>query len=343
MGARHRAEATRGRAVLAVVAVAIAAVLVALFRWAAPAGEVTRVADEQVSPSPAAPSDASGGPASDATATDEASARALGNFQQGMQIKRLKPTCSQVPVSTSITVLSYNIKSGHRGGLGAIASVIRGSGADVVLLQEVDRNRHSSGRVDQAAWLASNLGGWSHAFGQNVSHGGSAGYGTAIVSRWPIVSSQNRHLPNGPGGQQRGLLNAVVDIDGMAVSFYSTHLQNRIDRLKVAQARSIAGIVAGDGRPKIIGGDMNSWPGDTPAGILRSQFTDTWSVVGRGAGATNPAPNPRGRIDYLMHDGAAIRPTSADVLPAQASDHRAVRASYALDGVTEKRCTTPGA
>ncbi len=88
---------------------------------------------------------------------------------------------------------------------------------------------------------------------------------------------------------------------------------------------------------------MNSWPKDTPARILKSQLTDTWDVVGRGGGATNPAPRPRGRIDYLMHAGEGISPISADVLGAQASDHRAVRARYRLTGTTEEKCTTPGA
>lgn len=344
MVGRHRHRAARGPATLVVVVAAIVLVFVGMLAWAAPGSDVTHVADEATEGSTVEPAVSVSSVGEGASAIDTATPRALGNFQPGLRIERIpEPVCRDVPVPTSLTVLSYNIKSAKRSNLGAIAGVIRASGADVVLLQEVDRNRHSSGRVDQAAWLASNLGGWSHAFGQNVTHSSSAGYGTAIVSRWPIVSSQNRHLPNGPGGQQRGLLHAVVDINGVAVSFYSTHLQNQIDHLKVAQARAIAGIVAGDGRPKVLGGDLNSWPGDTPAGILRSQFTDTWDVVGRGPGATNPAPNPRGRIDYLMHAGSALGPTGADVLPAQASDHRAVRATYTLAGVTEERCTTPPA
>lgn len=341
MAGRHRSEPTHGPWVLVGSFVVIAAVLVALFRWAAPTADVTRVVDEAAPSSPSS-SGTDVTAASDATATDEATARRLGNFQRGHRIERVpEPVCSRVPVSTSMTVVTYNIKSGHVSNLAAIAGVIRSAGADVVLLQEVDRNRHGSGQVDQAARLAGLLGGWSHAFGQNVAYGGSAGYGTAIISRWPIVSSQNWHLPNAPGGQQRGLLKAVVSVEGVHTSFYSTHLQPEMSALRTRQARAVAGIVAGDANPRILGGDMNAWPTSHWIGILRSQFTDTWAVVGRGKGATHPARGPRTRIDFLMHRGDGLAPSSADVLGSLASDHRAVRATYALDGATEKKCTTP--
>lgn len=331
---KHRAEAPQSPLPLIGAFVVVLALVAGLFVWAS-AGDEAVVARDDLAVAVNAQADQV------ALDTEEFTVRGLGNFQHGETVRKVEPVCSRAPVSARITVLSYNIKSARVSSLGTIAGVIRNSGADVVLLQEVDRNRHGSGKVDQAAWLANNLGGWHHAFGQNVSHGATGGYGTAVVSRWPIVSSNNWHLPNGGGGQQRGLLKAVVDIDGVHVSFYSTHLQNRIDHLKVKQARSIAGIVAGDGNPRVIGGDMNSWPGDTPAKILKSQFTDTWEVVGRGAGATNPARRPRGRIDYLMYRGSELSPVSADVLGSLASDHRAVRASYDLSGLTEKVCTTP--
>lgn len=335
---RHRGGTAHHGWVLVGAFVVIAGMLFALLRLADPGDDVTRVVDDTASTAETATTTATDPVASPEPTRSTSPPSRGGDVQRGQVIEPIpKPKCSRAPVDTSITVLSYNVKTGRASSLAAIAGVIRSSGADVALLQEVDRNRHGTGQVDQAARLAGMLGGWSHAFGQNVSYG-SGGYGTAIISRFPISSSSNTHLPNAPGGQQRGLLKAVVDIGGMDVSFYSTHLQNKMDQLKLRQARAVAPIVAADGNPKVVGGDMNAWPGDQVLGALKGALDDTWDAVGAGAGATNPAPNPRGRIDYLLYAGSELTPTSANVPAARASDHRPVRATYSLSGVTEKQC-----
>ncbi|HWJ82088.1 MAG TPA: endonuclease/exonuclease/phosphatase family protein [Nocardioides sp.] len=292
-----------------------------------------------VGPGAADPADVAGPlkPHSDATHAREPQLR----IQEGETLEPSPaPTCEEVEVDTDITVLSYNIKSARiGGGIGAFLGIIRGSGADVVLLQEVDKNRSTSGHVDQAGWLASNLGGWDNVFGTNVDYGGGL-YGTAIISRYPIVSSENTHLPNGPGGQQRGLLHAVIDVDGVEMSLYDTHLQNKIDYLKVAQARAIAPIIAADPRPKVLGGDFNSSVGDTPLRTIigGAGMHDTWGTVGVGSGLTHPSAHPRGRIDLQLYGGDGLTATTSDVLPATNSDHRAVRATYQLEGVSAKVC-----
>ncbi len=333
---RHRSDGGRRPWLLAGSFVVVGAMLVALFELAGPGSGVTHVADEPAPVVSDVPTETARPTAPGTTITAAPAAR----IQRGLVIKQLpRRTCRRVAVDTSITVLSYNIKSGRVSSLAAIAGVIRSSGADIALLQEVDRNRRGTGGVDQPARLAALLGGWSHAFGENVDYG-AGGYGNAIVSRYPITSSANTHLPNAPGGQQRGLLRTVVDIGGMDVSLYSTHLQNQMDQLKLRQAQAVAPIVAADANPTVLGGDMNAWPGDSVLNALKVPLDDTWDAVGAGTGATNPASNPRGRIDYLLYAGSELTPTSANVPAALASDHRPVRASYRLAGAAEKQCTT---
>lgn len=236
----------------------------------------------------------------------------------------------------SFVVLSYNIKSARAASLQRLADNIKRSGADAVLLQEVDNRRRSTGSVDQAAWLANSMGGWYSAFGQNVSFGDGK-YGTAIISRFPILSSENHRLPNA-GVQPRGLLHAVVDVKGVEVSLYSTHLTNVNAGLRASQARSVATIVSRDPRPRILGGDMNAWPTSQPTRILASALTDTWVVAGQGKGATHPARRPRTRIDYLLHGGPELSATSADVRYDGGSDHLGVRATYRLGGIADEEC-----
>ena len=256
----------------------------------------------------------------------------LGIKNQGEQ------QCVPADEDVDFTVVSYNIKSGHlAGSLSRISEALRASGADVVLLQEVDQLRYASGRVDMPAVLGAQLD-LPYAFGKNVPHAGGGGYGTMILSRFPLVSVENTFLPQPAGTQRRGLLHAVVDVDGIELSVYNTHLQNADARARLLQVASIDALVSADPRPRILGGDMNSPPGSAPMNVLTRRWTDTWNAVGNGSGRTAPAGAPRARIDYLLHGGEGLAPLATDVLPLRLSDHRAVRASYRLAGDGTEIC-----
>ena len=241
--------------------------------------------------------------------------------------------CVTLPGDTEITAVSYNIKSLARTSAGAVAGVLRASGADVVLIQEIKNARVGN----QPAALASRLG-MHYAFAQNVAYGSSGGYGTAVLSRFPIKSAENTHLPRPGNTQQRGLAHVVIDVDGKEVSIYNSHLQNLSESARMMQIRRIAQIVALDDRPQIFGGDMNAHYGSPVMGIARTVFTDTWATVGVGGGLTHPSSNLRGRIDYLMNANEGITPIASDVLPARLSDHMAVRARYVIEGPGGQRC-----
>ena len=211
--------------------------------------------------------------------------------------------------------------------------MLSSSGADVVLIQEI-KNAHVG---NQPAAIAGILG-MHYAFAQNVAYGSSGGYGTAVLSRFPIVSAENTHLPRPGNTQQRGLAHVVIDVDGKEVSIYNSHLQNLSESARIMQIRAIAGIVAQDDRPQIFGGDMNAHYGSPVMGIARTVFSDTWAEVGIGGGLTHPASHLRGRIDYLMHANEGITPVTSDVLPARLSDHLAVRARYVVEGPGGVKC-----
>ena len=223
---------------------------------------------------------------------------------QGTKLKMLPLVCTPRVVNESITAVSFNIKSRTTD----VASILADSGADIVLLQEVDRNRASSRRVDQAGLVAGALG-MTDAFGANVLRGGDSQYGTAVLSRYPIVSVHNTLLPNAPGGQQRGLLHVVVNVRGVKLSIYDTHLQNRMEALRVRQMGTVAAIMREDPNPIILGGDFNATPRSQPVQIALSVVDDPWAYgVGVGSQLTHPSSHPRGRIDYLLHRGPGPDP-----------------------------------
>lgn len=332
---QERHHAFRDPTIPLVLGLAIVITLVVIVRAFA-SGDGTAAVD---APTRSAP------PSGTAVATDPAQAdRTSGTpeaaIDEPMRVRRpadpiTKLHCVQLPGDTEITVVSYNVKSfALKGNAGSVAGVLRAAGADIVLIQEI-KNGGNAG--NQPAALAGLLG-MEYAFAQNVAYG-RGGYGTAVLSRYPVVSAQNTHLPRPGSTQQRGLAHVVVDVDGKELSVYNTHLQNRSEPARMQQIRRIAQIVSLDDRPRILGGDMNAHAGSPVMGVARTVFTDTWATVGTGDGRTHPSTRLRGRIDYLMHGGDGITAVTSDVLPATLSDHRAVRARYVVEGPGGQECT----
>lgn len=232
----------------------------------------------------------------------------------------------------SLAVLTFNIHGalGHGGlHMERIAQEIEAWRADVVLLQEVDRHRRRTRYVDQPAWFAERLG--MHAtYGVNVLRRPPGPgrprqeYGTAILSRFPIVSWSNSMLPNRPGLEQRGLLRATIQVGSQQVDVYNTHLQHTRGNIRILQMAAVRDLIDDVQRPMILGGDFNAPPGSPTLRIALSLLRDPWPVVGEGPGGTVPPRVPRRRIDFVLHDESFL-PTAAQVLKSSISDHRAVR------------------
>ncbi|GAA4695860.1 endonuclease/exonuclease/phosphatase family protein [Nocardioides conyzicola] len=237
-------------------------------------------------------------------------------------------TC--VPGSlTNLTVVSFNIESAHAADgsvqLELLARTLKSWKPDVVLLQEVDKDQLRTGRVDMASYLGQKLG-FSSTFGPNMAGRAGGQYGTALLSRYPIKSVENTRLPRLPGDEQRGLLHAVLDVDGADLSAYVVHLQHTSTRARMSQITTIRRLVARDPLPKVMGGDFNAHPGSSVMAVARTIATDTWPLVGSGPGLTVPRIAPRARIDYLLQTG--LVPVNMQVLTPPLSDHRALWARY---------------
>lgn len=234
-----------------------------------------------------------------------------------------------------VTVLVYNIHAGKDAGgrdnLARVAELVRGTGADLVLLQEVDRNTRRSGPADQPAALAQ-LTGYSVAFGRTIGFQGGD-YGIALLSRWPIVRDTLIPLAvTAPAGttvanrEQRGVLVAEVAAPGGALTILNTHLDASGD--DVWRVQEIEGVLRvasthrASGVPLLLGGDLNARPESPVHEKLRAAgFRDAWLECGMGDAMTFPAGAPDRRIDYLYITDQA-RCTEARVLPGDASDHR---------------------
>ena len=220
-----------------------------------------------------------------------------------------------------------------------IAREIEAWDPDVVLLQEVDRNRLSSRQTDQPGYYAQRLG-MQVSFAVNVRHRANGQYGVATLSKYPIVGQSNTFLPNDPSlpkAQQRGILNTKIKVGDTVISVYNTHLQHIYDDLRLRQMHVVARIVAADPLPKILGGDLNSGPRTPVLAAARGVLRDSWDAVGVGSGNTVPAVDPKGRIDYVLYSDPLV-PQDSQVYFSQVSDHRAVRSTFTLSDEDEPIC-----
>lgn len=247
------------------------------------------------------------------------------------------PTSPCTAPATTLRVLTFNIHSARRPtgepDLENIASEIAAADPDLVLLQEVDRGRSQTDGLDQAEWLGRRLG-MAAAYGANQRlrdrFGRSGWIGNAVLSRFPIVSTDNHRLPAPPGLQRRGLQQVRIQIGDQEVTVFNTHLDHTSGSVRIRQAVQITAIVDQVAGPRLLGGDLNAEPDSISLSVLtRSGFQDSWITSGRGPGDTVPGGAPRRRIDYLLFDGS-FRPDWARTRRSGVSDHRAVLVTVAL-------------
>lgn len=233
-----------------------------------------------------------------------------------------KIVCEQFRTSVDLRVLSFNT---HRstGTLNAIAEEILQIDPDVVLLQEVDRRMLRTGAVDQAEVLADAVG-MDGSFSSNLARG-PGHYGTLILSRLDIVQQGRIPLVRSPRSEARGLQWVTLEVSGQAVRVYNTHLDATRPDVRLAQARQVAGILAADDLPTILGGDLNAWPASAAVAAIGDELNDTWTAAGQGRSATSRGGR---KIDYLFVRG--LRPLLSQVATSGASDHHRLWADVRL-------------
>lgn len=230
--------------------------------------------------------------------------------------------CQQLQLPVTLRVLSFNT---HRstGSTNSVAEEILEVDPDVVLLQEVDRRMLRTGNVDQAEVLADAVG-MDGSFSTNLVRG-SGQYGTLILSRYPIVQQGRISLVRSPRSEARGLQWVTLEVDGRAVRVYNTHLDATRPDVRLAQARQVAGVLAGDDLPTVLGGDLNAWPGSAAVATIGAQLTDTWTAAGEGPEATSHGGR---KIDYLF--ARDLEPVTSRVATSGASDHNRLWADLRL-------------
>ena len=134
-----------------------------------------------------------------------------------------------------------------------IARVVESAKADVVCLQEMDRNLSRTNREDFPAWFEKRLG-IKAVFGCNYKFDDGE-YGVAFFTKLPIVSSANTPLPNPKNVEPRGCLRVTVQWEGREVDVFNTHMGLKGPE-REEQAAAVVKLIDPK-RPIILAGDMN--------------------------------------------------------------------------------------
>ncbi|MGV9800821.1 endonuclease/exonuclease/phosphatase family protein [Mycobacterium sp. NPDC003449] len=250
-------------------------------------------------------------------------------------------------------VASFNILHGRTVGDGVHTDRLRDCvsvlNPDVLALQEVDRDQARSGRADLTAVAAEVMGAAEHRFVAAISgtpgatwmaatgreQPGTAAYGIALLSRFPVSSWQVLRLPRIPfrfpmylpgprrimmvDEEPRAAVVARIQTPLGAITFASTHLSfvpvwNRV------QLRRLVHDMAGFPGPRVLAGDLNL----LPAAVRR------WSGMQTLAGAaTFPAAGPVRQLDHILTDDPGLYARTSDAVLMPISDHRALVAELA--------------
>lgn len=216
--------------------------------------------------------------------------------------------------------MTYNIKAALQASVGELADVIVAAEPDLVALQEVDKDADRSGNVDEAYRLGQ-LTGMASLFRAALDFSSGGSYGLAILSRYPILTSDKLELTS--SGEQRILVPVTLELEpDLLVTLAVTHL-DLDSATRQTQADEIVTRLAAE--PYVVlCGDLNEGPDGPALATLTAAYDDAWAVAGQGDGYTFPSDSPDRRIDFVLLGSEWGATTDAYVPATTASDHRPI-------------------
>jgi endonuclease/exonuclease/phosphatase family metal-dependent hydrolase len=242
---------------------------------------------------------------------------------------------------------TFNILHGrsvHDGAveLDRLEESVRRLDADVLALQEVDCDQPRSAMADLTALAARAMGAVTHRFVAAISgtpgatwmaatgreQPGTAAYGIALLSRYPVQSWQVVRLPRIPAPfpmylrepnrvtivneEPRAAMVAQLDTPLGPMTVANTHLSfvpgwNRV------QLRHLVRDLRGFTGPRVLMGDLNMTPPRSGRWVGMRPL---------GSGLTFPAEEPQRQLDHILTDDPALRVDDCRAPEVSISDHR---------------------
>ena len=225
-----------------------------------------------------------------------------------------------------ITVTTFNMQYGkgtdNRVNLNRTIDTLRGLDADIISLQEVERNSVRSHFKDQVAVIAESLE-MNAVFAPSLTYPGLY-YGNAILSRYPV--QETTILPFSNKVENRTAMLAKLQLtEEQAIYVLNTHLGlNKEERLLAIEEihEKLSTLL----HPIILTADLNSLP-------VHQEYK-AWEGLLSKTNEGTPIQTYRNKdwqIDYIFHSKeVAVGQTT--VVESEASDHFPVTAMLELKG-----------
>jgi len=192
---------------------------------------------------------------------------------------------------------------------------------DLVFLQEVQglNERHA---LRFASWPSApqpeylKQDGWEYAYGLNRAHH-FGHYGNAVLSRFPIVSTENADISS-HRFERRGMLHCVLSVPGLQRDLHcvcvhlSLHERGRRRQLDAIAER--LGEAASRGLPIIVAGDFNDWR-QRASRVLEERLglQEVTAIYGDRPARTYPSLLPVLRLDRIYVRGFSVVEASVQI------------------------------
>ena len=246
-------------------------------------------------------------------------------------------------------VATFNLLNGRSLDDGTVnvdrlAAAVASLDADVLGLQEVDRDQERSHRADLTAVAAEAMGAvdsrfvaalsgtpggrWTAATGSEPP--GSPAYGIALLSRYPVISWQVLRLPRArvrvplwiPAARRviavrdepRVAVAAVLETPFGRLTACTTHL-SFLPGWSAAQLRRVTRSLPGRHGPLVLLGDLN---------MGARQAVRVSGLRTAASAPTYPVNEPRRQLDHVLAGGGLRASGPAEAVRLPVSDHRAL-------------------
>ncbi len=189
------------------------------------------------------------------------------------------PSASAAPGMSMVTFNLHHDREDWPARRKVILRELQALRPDAIALQEVIQKPHVR---NQAAWLARKLG-YDYQFVSTDPPGRFKRYGNALLTRRPVLA-RNDHLL-APLGDYRTVAHLRIDVDGLPVNVYATHLNERADesgsRIRGEQVADLLKFIAGTAgdAPVVIAGDFNALVDAGDLSALRNHYGDSFGSV----------------------------------------------------------------
>jgi endonuclease/exonuclease/phosphatase family metal-dependent hydrolase len=250
-----------------------------------------------------------------------------------------------------VRIATFNILHGRsladdRVDCDRLAAAVKALDADVLGLQEVDRDQPRSMNADLTAVAAEAMGAVEHQFVAALSgtpggtwmaatgdeQPGSASYGIALLSRYPVVSWRVVRLPalrsrvpvwfrgaRRPklvSDEPRVAVAAVLEGPSGQFTVANTHL-SYVPGWNALQLSKLVRSLTGTREPLVLMGDLNM---ETGQAVRVSGLRPLTSAPA----PTFPVDQPTRQLDHLLARGRLTATGPAEAVKLPLSDHRAL-------------------